>query len=86
MHRMEFAPEKHYDCQDGQTYSKARKALEKTLIQRLLAPPERFDIDRKYAYGIRLHAVVNVTNLDAAAIEQTIARFRALGETDWVAK
>lgn len=85
MYRMEFAPEKHYDCLDGQTYLQAREASEKTLMQTLHTPPERFDIDLKYAYGIGLQAVVNVANLDAAAIEQTIARFRALGEKSWVA-
>jgi hypothetical protein len=55
-------------------------------MQTLPTPLERFEIDRKYAHGIGLHAVVNVANLDAAAIEQTIARFRALGETSWVAE
>lgn len=85
MYRMEFAPEKHYDCLGGQTYSQAREALEKTLMQTLPTPSERFDIDRKYAYGVGLNAVVNVATLDAAAIEQTIARFRALGERSWAA-
>ena len=85
MYRMAFAPEKHYDCLDGQTYSQACEALEQTLMQSLPTPPERFEIQRGYAYGIGLHAVVNVANLDAAAIEETIARFRALGEKICVA-
>lgn len=55
-------------------------------MQSLPTPPERFEIDRKYAYGIGLHSVVNVANLDAAAIEPTIARFRGLGEKRWVAR
>lgn len=80
MYRMEFAPEKHYDFLDGQTFSQACEALEQTLVQSLPTPPERFEIDRNYAYGIGLHAVVNVGNFDAAAVAQTIARFRALGE------
>ena len=83
---MEFAPEKHYDCLNGQTYSQACDALVKTLMQSLPTPPERFEIQRGYAYGIGLHAVVNVDTLDAAAIEQTIARFREGGEKSWVAK
>ncbi len=83
--RMEFAPEKHYDCLNGQTYSQARNALEAELMQSLPTPPERFEIDHRYAYGIGLHAVVNVATFDTAAIEQTIARFRALGEENWVA-
>lgn len=85
MYRMAFAPENHYGCLEGQTYSQACEALEQSLMQSLPTPPARFEIDRNYAYGIRLHAVVNVANLDAAAIEQTIARFRTLGETNWVA-
>ena len=55
-------------------------------MQSLPTPPERFEIQRGYAYGIGLHAVVNVDTLDAAAIEQTIARFREGGEKSWVAK
>jgi hypothetical protein len=85
MYRMAFAPEKHYDCLDGQTYSQAREALEQSLMLSLPTPPESFEIQRGYAYGIGLHAVVNVANLDATAIEHTIARFRALGETSWEA-
>lgn len=55
-------------------------------MQSLPTPPERFEIQRGYAYGVGLLAVVNVVSLDAAAIEQTIARLRALGETDWAAE
>ena len=54
-------------------------------MQSLPTPPERFEIQRGYAYGVRLHAVVDVATLDAAAIDQTIARFGALVETNWVA-
>lgn len=86
MYRMAFAPEKHYDCLDGQTYSQACEALEQSLMQSLPTPPERFEVDRSYAYGIGLNAVVDVVSLDAAAIEQTIARFRALGEEGWIAE
>ena len=51
----------------------------------LPTPPERFVIDRSYAYGIGLNAVVDVVSPDAAAFEPTIAWFGALGETNWVA-
>lgn len=44
---------------------------------------EQFSIDRSYAYGIGLHAVVAETTLDRAAIERTIQRFRDIGERDW---
>jgi hypothetical protein len=85
MYSVEFAPEKRYEVLNGQTYRAACDALEEQLMQSLPTPPESFKIDRGYAYGIGLHAVVNVTTLDAAAIEQTIARFCALGERDWEA-
>lgn len=85
MYRMEFAPEEHYDCLNGQTYRQASEALEKHLMQSLPTPHERFEIDRGYAYGIGLHAVVDVATLDTVAIEHTIARFRALGEKAWTA-
>ena len=85
MYRMEFAPEKHYDCLNGQTYSQACETLEQSLMKSLPTPPGRFEIQRGYAYSIGLHAVVNVATLDALAIEQTIARFRSLGEKSWVA-
>jgi hypothetical protein len=41
---------------------------------------ESFSIDRSYAYGIGLHAVVAESNLDRTAIERTITRFREMGE------
>ena len=85
LYRMEFAPEKHYDCLYGQAYSQTCEALGQLLMQSLPTPPERFEIQRGYAYGVRLHAVVDVATLDAAAIDQTIARFGALVETNWVA-
>ena len=44
---------------------------------------ERFSVDRSYAYGIGLHAVVAETTLDRAAIERTIQSFRDIGERDW---
>jgi hypothetical protein len=86
MYRVEFAPEKHYDCLDGQTYAQAREALEAELMRSLPTPPERFEIDRGYAYGIGLHAVINVKTFDTLAIEQTITLFRELGEKNWLAE
>jgi hypothetical protein len=85
MYRMAFAPEQRYDVLSGQTYHEACDALETQLMQTLPMPPERFEIDRGYAYGIGLHAVVNVPSLDTTAIERTIMRFRALGERNWQA-
>lgn len=85
MYRAEFAPEKQYDCLNGQTYFQACMASEEKLMQSLPNPPERFEIDRDYAYGVGLHAVIDVKTFDTPAIEQTITRFRELGERNWVA-
>ena len=52
----------------------------------LPAPFKRFGVDRNYAYGIGLHAVVDAANLDTEVIERTITRFRAVGENSWVAE
>ena len=83
---MEFVPELRYDLLNGQTYREACDALETQLMQTMPTPSERFEIDSGYAYGIGLHAVVNVPTLDTAAIERTIMRFRALGERSWQAE
>ena len=56
---------------------------------RIREPPptihERFQLDRRYAYGIGLHMVLDVDVIDRTAIEQAITQFREMGETDWQA-
>lgn len=84
--RMVFRPARHYPQFDGRTFRQECERLEAHYLA--TDPPriaERFAVDRDYAYGIGLHAVVAETNLDRAAIERTIQRFRELGETDWTA-
>jgi hypothetical protein len=82
--RMVFRPARHYPQFDGRTFAEECDRLEAHYMA--TSPPviaERFVIDRSYAYGIGLHAVVAEDNLDRAAIERTIQRFRELGEKDW---
>lgn len=45
---------------------------------------ESFTLDRGYAYGIGLHAVVADGHIDQAVVERTIARFQEIGEKDWI--
>ena len=77
-------PDRHYPQFEGRTFRQECDWLE--AHYRATSPPvmaERFVIDRGYAYGIGLHAVVAETNLDRAAIERTIQRFREVGERNW---
>jgi len=46
---------------------------------------EEFATDASYGYGIGLHMVVHVDEINVKAIEQAIERFRTVGETDWIA-
>lgn len=79
-------PVRHYPQFDGRTFRQECDRLEAHYMA-TSAPvvAERFVIDRSYAYGIGLHAVVAENNLNRAAIERTIQRFRELGEKDWTA-
>lgn len=77
-------PDRHYPQFDGRTFGKECDRLEAHYLA--TDPPviaERFVIDRSYAYGIGLHAVVREATLDRAAIERTIQRFRDIGERHW---
>jgi hypothetical protein len=44
---------------------------------------EYFHFDYSYKYGIGLHAVLDVPEVNAAAIEGMIEKFRAMGEKPW---
>ncbi len=81
---MVFRPAQHYPQFDGRTF---RQECDRLEAQYMATSPfvvaERFVVDRSYAYGIGLHAVVAENNLDRAAIERTIQRFRELGEKNW---
>ena len=77
-------PDHHYSQFEGRTFRQETERLEALYLAS--DPPmmkERFEIDRGYGYGIGLHAVVAETNLDRAAIERTIQRFRVCGECAW---
>ena len=77
-------PDRHYSQFEGRTFNQECERLEALYL--LSDPPlitERFEIDRGYAYGIGLHAVVAETNLNRVAIERTIQRFRNIGERNW---
>ena len=74
-------PDRFYPQFDGRSFSQECDRLEAHYLA--TDPPaikERFTIDPSYAHGIGLHAVVNEANLNVAAIERTIQRFRDLGE------
>ena len=76
--------DRHYSQFEGRTFHQECERLEALYLSS--DPPvitERFEIDRGYAYGIGLHAVVAEANLDRSAIERTIQRFRDGGECDW---
>ena len=79
-------PDRYYAQFEGRTFNQECERLEKLYLA--TDPPlvtERFAVDRSYAYGIGLHAVVAEENLDRAAIERTIQHFRDRGERDWQA-
>ena len=44
---------------------------------------ESFTIDRSYRYGIGLHAVMDIPEINAETIEAMIAKFYAIGEQNW---
>lgn len=44
---------------------------------------EHFRIDKKYAYGIGLYAVIDVPEINAEVIEKMITKFREMGEKEW---
>lgn len=77
-------PERHYPQFDGRSFTQECDRLEAHYLA--TDPPviaERFVIDRSYAYGVGLHAVVAESSLNRTAIVRTIQRFRDIGEQDW---
>jgi hypothetical protein len=78
--------ELQYEQFGGLTFFEQWQKLESEIVRE--APPtihERFQLDRRYVYGIGLHIVLDVDVIDRHAIEQAITRFREIGETDWQA-
>ena len=77
-------PKACYPQFDGRTFHEECERLEAHLLA--ADPPhihESFTLDRAYAYGVGLHAVVDEATLDGAAVERCIDRFREHGERDW---
>lgn len=75
-----------YEKFDGLTFFEQWEKLESEIVRE--APPtihELFRLDRRYAYSIGLHIVLDVDVIDRTAIEQAITQFRQMGETDWQA-
>ena len=77
-------PDIHYPQFDTRTFSQECDLLE-TNIRVTDAPKigESFTTDRKYVYGIGLHAVVNEAAINHETVVRTIRRFHELGERDW---
>jgi hypothetical protein len=77
-------PKQCYPQFDERTFHAECERLEAHLLA--TDPPtihESFTLDRGYAYGVGLHAVVDEATLDGAAVERCIDRFREHGERDW---
>ncbi|MGH2622178.1 MAG: hypothetical protein ACRDE7_00760 [Sphingobacterium sp.] len=75
---------KIYEQFEGRTFSDQCRKYESEIIKN--EPPEiyeSFQIDRSYVYGIGLDIVVDASVINQAVIEQTIARFREIGERNW---
>jgi hypothetical protein len=71
----------------GLTYHNYLDQLADEIIQSDPPPVvEEFVTDSAYRYGIGLHMVINVDEINISTIEQSIHRFRAGGETDWRAE
>ena len=77
-------PKQCYPQFERRTFHAECERLEAHLLA--TDPPdirESFAIDRDYASGVGLDAVVDESTLDRAAVERCIQRFRDLGERDW---
>lgn len=75
-----------FDSFGGLTFSEQWDKLESEILRE--SPPtiyESFKLDHDYAYGIGLHIVIDTDVINQTTIEQAIAKFREIGETDWQA-
>ncbi len=79
--------ELHYDKFGGLTLWEYEDQLANEIIRN--EPPEIFEsfvTDNSSHSGVALQAVVRVDEINIKTIEQTIERFRSIGETDWRAE
>ncbi len=84
MYRLIPRPKLTYEQYGGLTYGEYQDKLVEEIIRD--EPPEvfeSFEIDRSYRYGIGLTMVIKAEEVNQAAIEEAIRRFREVGETDW---
>ncbi|MDP3840864.1 MAG: hypothetical protein Q8Q54_18265 [Methylococcales bacterium] len=86
-YRMVEQEKKRYDQFGGLTFSEQLGQLEAKIINE--EPPaiyEYFQTDLSYRYGIGLHIVIDAEVINRTVIEQTIIKFRELGEQNWQAE
>jgi hypothetical protein len=75
-----------YDKYGGLTFREYQDSLADEIIRN--DPPiifESFVTDKSYCYGVGLHIVIHVDEINSKTIEQAIKRFQEIGETDWQA-
>jgi hypothetical protein len=73
-----------YEKFGGLTHWEYQDRLNNKII--LNDPPDVFEYfatDKSYRYGIGLHIVTHVDEINQKTIEQAIEIFRKIGETDW---
>ncbi len=84
MFRMVERPKLVYEKYNGLSFIEYQDKLADEIVQ--YEPPEifeSFETDRSYCYGTGLNMVVHVDEINQATIEESIRRFRQVGETDW---
>jgi hypothetical protein len=77
-------PKLVYEKYNGLSFIEYQDKLAEEIVQN--EPPEiyeLFETDRSYCYGTGLNIVVQVDEINQASIEESIRRFRQVGETDW---
>lgn len=84
MFRMAERPKLVYEKYSGLSFIEYQDKLAAEIVQN--EPPEifeSFETDRSYCYGTGLIMVVHVEEINQATIEESIRRFRQVGESNW---
>ena len=84
MFRMAERPKLVYEKYSGLSFIEYQDKLAEEIVQN--EPPEifeSFETDRSYCYGTGLNMVVHVDEINQATIEESIRRFRQVGESNW---
>ncbi len=86
VYRLKPRERRGYTAFDGLTFEEYKEQVATGII-RDEPPPvhESFRTDRGYRYGIGLHIIVDVEEIDREIVETTIARFQNQGEAGWKA-